>query len=43
LYADLTGERKKAVEHLALAAGKYRIGHYMGEVARVHHELLNKK
>jgi lipoprotein NlpI len=43
LYYDVMGDRKKAVEHLALAAGKYRIGHYMGEVARVHHELLAKK
>ncbi len=43
LYHDATGDRKKAAEHLALAAGKYRIGHYMGEVARVHHELLAKK
>src|SRR5262249_6073048 len=43
LYADVTGDRKKAAEHLALAAGKYRINHYMGEVARVHHELLTKK
>ena len=35
--------RKKAIEHLDLAANKYKIGHYMGEVARVHHELLTKK
>jgi lipoprotein NlpI len=35
LWYDVTGDRKKAVEHLALAAGKYKIGHYMGEVARV--------
>jgi lipoprotein NlpI len=40
---DLEGDKKKAVEHLALAAGKYKIDHYMGEVARVHHELLSKK
>ena len=43
IYHDLQGEKKKAVEHLAQAAGKYRIDHYMGEVARVHHELLTKK
>jgi lipoprotein NlpI len=43
LYYDATGDRKKAAEHMALAAGKYRIGHYMGEVARVHDELLSKK
>jgi lipoprotein NlpI len=43
LYYDATGDPKKAAEHLALAAGKYRINHYMGEVTRVHHELLTKK
>src|SRR5262249_37634013 len=43
LYHDVTGDVKKAKEHLALAASdKYRIKHYMGEVARVHHELLTK-
>jgi lipoprotein NlpI len=42
LYHDVLGEKKKAAEHMALAAGKYKIGHYMGEVARVHHELLAK-
>jgi lipoprotein NlpI len=42
LYHDVLGEKKKAAEHLALAAGKYKIGHYMGEVARVHHEVLAK-
>lgn len=43
LYHDVNGEAKEAKEHLALAAEKYRISHYMGEVARVHHELLSKK
>jgi lipoprotein NlpI len=42
IYADVLGDRKKAREHLALAAGKYKVDHYMGEVARVHHELLSK-
>jgi lipoprotein NlpI len=42
LYHDVLGDKKKAAEHMALAAGKYKIGHYMGEVARVHHELLSK-
>jgi lipoprotein NlpI len=40
IYHDLTGEKKKAIEHLGLAAGKYRIGHYMGDVARVHLSVL---
>jgi lipoprotein NlpI len=43
LYAEVAGDKKKAAEHLALAAGKYKIKHYMGEVARVHHEVLSKK
>jgi lipoprotein NlpI len=42
IYHDVLGEKKKAIEHLALASGKYKIGHYMGEVARVHHEVLTK-
>jgi lipoprotein NlpI len=43
IYADVQGDKKKAEEHLALAAGKYKIGHYMGEVARVHLEVLRAK
>ena len=43
IYADVMGDPKKAEEHLALAAGKYKIGHYMGEVARVHLEVLQAK
>jgi lipoprotein NlpI len=42
LYHDATGDRKKAAEHLALAAGKYKMDGYMGEVARVHAEVLKK-
>jgi lipoprotein NlpI len=43
IYLDLTGEPKKALEHLELAAGKYRVRHYMAEVARVHRDELKKK
>jgi lipoprotein NlpI len=43
LYFDAMGDPKKAREHMKLAAGKYRMGHYMGEVARVHLEVLEKK
>lgn len=43
LYYDLQDKPAEAKEHLALAAGKYRIDHYMGEVAVVHHQLLAKK
>jgi lipoprotein NlpI len=42
LYYDVKGETKQAKDHLALAAEKYRIDHYMGDVARVHAELLAK-
>ncbi|HEY7315412.1 MAG TPA: tetratricopeptide repeat protein [Gemmataceae bacterium] len=42
LYYDVLGDRRKALEHLALAEDKYRIGHYMGDVAHVHAELLRK-
>ena len=30
-------------EHMTEAAGKYRIGHYMGDVARVHADVLRKE
>ncbi|HEY7427588.1 MAG TPA: tetratricopeptide repeat protein [Gemmataceae bacterium] len=43
LYYDVLGDRRKALEHMALAEGKYRIGHYMGDVAHVHAELLRKR
>jgi lipoprotein NlpI len=42
LYYDVLGDRNKALEHMTLAEGKYRIGHYMGDVAHVHAELLRK-
>jgi lipoprotein NlpI len=40
LYYDARGDARRAREHLEQAAGKYRVGHYMGDVARVHAELL---
>jgi lipoprotein NlpI len=40
LYYDVTGDRKQAVEHMSLAAGKYRSPHYMGDVASVHADIL---
>jgi lipoprotein NlpI len=43
LYYDVTGDKAKALEHMTEAAGKYRIGHYMGDVARVHEEILRKE
>jgi len=43
LYYDATGDKQKALKHITLAEGKYRIGHYMGDVAHVHAELLRKE
>ena len=43
IYYDLLGDKEKAREHLKLASQRYRIDHYMGEVARVHEELLAGK
>lgn len=37
LYYDALGDKRKALEHMSLAAGKYRLG-YMGDVAHVHAE-----
>jgi lipoprotein NlpI len=42
LYYDMIGDKKKAIEHLKQASGKYKLN-YMGEVARVHREYLEKK
>jgi lipoprotein NlpI len=36
LYYEVMGEARQARPHLEAAAGKYRIAHYMGDVARVH-------
>jgi lipoprotein NlpI len=43
LYYDVTGDKRKALEHLTLAEDKHRIGHYMGDVAHVHAEMLRKE
>jgi lipoprotein NlpI len=43
LYYDVTGDKAKALEHMALAEGKYRVVHYMGDVAHVHADLLRKE
>ena len=39
LYFEATGDTGKAAEHIRLAAGKYRMDHYMGKVAQVHVKL----
>ncbi len=40
LYEDANGATKKALEHLNQAAEDEGIGGYMGDVARVHRQLL---
>jgi lipoprotein NlpI len=42
LYYDAVGDSRKALEHMNLASGKYRLG-YMGDVAHVHAEMLRKE
>lgn len=42
LYYEVLGDRKKALEHMAPAAEKYKIRHYMGDVAQVHLDLLRQ-
>src|SRR5262249_17880641 len=42
LYYDATGDTRRALEHLDQAADQ-GIGGYMGDVARVHRQLLAKK
>ncbi len=43
LYYEVNGDAKRARPHLEAAAGKYRIAHYMGDVARVHVLLLDRQ
>ena len=42
LYYESEGDKKQALDHLRQAATTYRIGHYMGDVAKVHAALLAK-
>jgi lipoprotein NlpI len=42
LYYDATGDKKQALEHITQAAQKYYIDGYMGDVARVHEQVLTK-
>lgn len=43
LYYEILGDKKKALEHMTPAAEKYKIKHYMGDVAAVHLEVLRKQ
>jgi lipoprotein NlpI len=43
LYFEAEGKEEKCKEHLTAAVEKYKIGHYMWDVANVHLARLKKK
>ncbi len=43
LYYESEGDPKKCLEHMTTAAEKYKIGHYMWDIADVHLKLLKAK
>lgn len=43
LYSEATGERQRALDHLTKAVENSQVGHYMGDVARVHRDLLRRE
>ena len=43
LYHESNGKAELARPHILAAANQYRIGHYMGDVARIHAERLQKE
>ena len=43
LYEEARGNTEKSSEHIKKAAEDYRQDHYMGQVARVHHQLRAPK
>ena len=43
LYYESEGDEKKCREYLTEAVEKYKIGHYMWDVAAVHLKLLKEK
>ena len=42
LYYEALGESKKSASHMKLAAVDYKMDHYMGQVAQVHHKIRSK-
>ena len=40
LHHEAAGRREEAKPHIAKAAGKHRISHYMGDVAKVHQRII---
>jgi lipoprotein NlpI len=43
LYFEALGEEKKSKEHLEKAAVDFKMDHYMGKVAQLHHKLRGDK
>ncbi len=43
LYYESEGDAKKTLEHLTTAVEKYKIGHYMWDVAEAHLKMLEAK
>lgn len=43
LYHEALGEKTEARRHLILAADRYPVNHYMGDVARVHADRLRRQ
>ncbi len=43
LYHEALGETKKSAEHMKRAAIDYKMDHYMGKVAQIHHDLRTGK
>ena len=43
LYYEALGETEKSAEHMKKAAVDYRMDHYMGKVAQIHHDLRSEK
>ena len=43
LYYEVDGKAELAKKHITLAADKFMIEHYMGDVARIHAAMLRKK
>jgi lipoprotein NlpI len=43
LWYEAEADEKQAKEHITTAAEKYKIGHYMWDVANMHAELFKAK
>lgn len=43
LYYEVQGDKKRTLDHMTRAVDQHMDGHYMGDVARVHLDLLRKQ